>query len=79
MRQVATVLLGPVEVGLQHRTHPGPVLAQVAQAFADARVSIETVRQAVRVNSRTGQARANLVIVTHQATEAALASTDDWE
>ncbi|TRZ85346.1 MAG: homoserine dehydrogenase [Streptomycetaceae bacterium] len=45
------------------------VLAAIAQAFADENVSIQTVRQ-------TGRgADAELIVVTHNATEAALAST----
>ncbi|EWS99612.1 homoserine dehydrogenase [Intrasporangium oryzae NRRL B-24470] len=51
------------------------VLAQVASAFAAHDVSIETVRQQL-VPGEAGQAaRANLIIVTHTATDAALSST----
>jgi len=51
------------------------VLAQVAAAFADHDVSIETVRQQL-VPAGDGQgARANLIIVTHSASDAALSST----
>jgi homoserine dehydrogenase len=46
------------------------VLAQVATAFAEHSVSIETVRQA-----KHGSDDAELVIVTHHATDAALSST----
>ncbi|HEX6937161.1 MAG TPA: homoserine dehydrogenase [Actinomycetes bacterium] len=46
------------------------VLAQVATAFAEHGVSIETVRQ-----ERLGSEDAVLVIVTHQATDAALSAT----
>mgnify|MGYP001179686288 CR=1 FL=1 len=63
-------------ISLDVEDRPG-VLAQVAQAFADTGVSIETVRQHIRTNSSSGEARANLVIVTHAATEAALAATVD--
>ena len=54
------------------------VLAQVAAAFADHDVSIETVRQqlvARRERRRRGRTAANLVIVTHTATDAALSAT----
>jgi len=45
------------------------VLAAIAQAFATEKVSIQTVRQ-------TGRgAEAELIIVTHNATEASLSST----
>ena len=47
------------------------VLAQVAQAFAEHDVSIQTVRQEGRGDD------AALVIVTHAATDAALAATVD--
>ena len=51
------------------------VLAQVAAAFADHDVSIETVRQQM-VPAENGEgARANLIIVTHTAPEAALRAT----
>ncbi|MEW1953991.1 homoserine dehydrogenase [Terrabacter sp. NPDC080008] len=51
------------------------VLAQVAAVFADHDVSIETVRQQL-VPAGDGQAaRANLIIVTHSASDAALSST----
>ncbi len=45
------------------------VLARIAQVFADCGVSIQTVRQQGR------EADAKLVIVTHRATDAALAAT----
>jgi homoserine dehydrogenase len=51
------------------------VLAQVAAAFADHDVSIETVRQQLVAASDGESARANLIIVTHTATDAALSST----
>src|SRR3954462_4331611 len=51
------------------------VLAQVAAAFADHDVSIETVRQQL-VPAGDGQgARAHLIVVTHTASDAALSST----
>ena len=43
---------------------PG-VLAQVATAFAEHGVSIETVRQRIVRDDETGEARANLVVVAH--------------
>jgi homoserine dehydrogenase len=51
------------------------VLAQVAAAFADHDVSIETVRQHLVAAADGADARANLIIVTHTATDAALSST----
>jgi homoserine dehydrogenase len=51
------------------------VLAQVAAAFADHDVSIETVRQQLVPAANGESARANLIIVTHTATDAALSST----
>ncbi len=59
-------------ISLEVADRPG-VLAQVASAFAEQEVSIETVRQ--RAAAETG--KANLIIVTHQATEAALSATVD--
>jgi homoserine dehydrogenase len=46
------------------------VLAQVASAFADQGVSIESVRQQMH-----GEEDADLVIVTHSASDAALSGT----
>jgi homoserine dehydrogenase len=61
-------------ISLDVEDRPG-VLAQVAAAFADHDVSIETVRQQlVREEGDRGH-RANLIIVTHTATDAALSST----
>jgi homoserine dehydrogenase len=57
-------------VSLDVADRPG-VLAQVASAFAAHDVSIETVRQ----QSRPGEEGAMLVIVTHQAPDAALSAT----
>lgn len=54
------------------------MLAQVATAFAEHDVSIETVRQAqladVLVDGDPGR-RASLVVVTHAAPDAALSAT----
>ena len=65
-------------VRLDVADRPG-VLAQVAQVFAAHEVSIETVRQTLlRDPDAEGEddgRRAALVIVTHTATDAALAST----
>jgi homoserine dehydrogenase len=55
-------------VSLDVSDQPG-VLAQVASAFADQGVSIQTVRQEGRGDAAT------LVLVTHSATDAALSST----
>jgi homoserine dehydrogenase len=57
-------------ISLDVADKPG-VLAAVAGVFADHGVSIQTVRQEGRANDAT------LVIVTHAATDAALASTVD--
>jgi homoserine dehydrogenase len=53
------------------------VLAQVAAAFAEHDVSIETVRQQLVPDESGDGARANLIIVTHSATDAALSATVD--
>ncbi|MEO7071167.1 MAG: homoserine dehydrogenase [Nostocoides sp.] len=58
-------------ISLDVADRPG-VLAQVATAFAEHDVSIETVRQRV-----TDNGRANLIVVTHTAPDAALSSTID--
>ncbi|MDQ6716376.1 MAG: homoserine dehydrogenase, partial [Actinomycetota bacterium] len=52
-------------------------LAQVASAFADHEVSIETVRQQIVGAGEDDpcDGRANLVVVTHSATDAALSAT----
>ncbi len=60
-------------VSLDVEDRPG-VLAQIAHVFAEHEVSIETVRQTVR---RGEGRRAALVVVTHQAPDAALAATVD--
>jgi homoserine dehydrogenase len=58
-----------LHVSLDVDDRPG-VLAQVASVFAHHGVSIETVRQQMH-----GIADAELVVVTHQATDAALSAT----
>jgi homoserine dehydrogenase len=57
---------------------PG-VLAQVALAFAEHNVSIETVRQQPLSPDpqNPGEGRASLVVVTHSASDAALSATVD--
>ena len=62
-------------ISLDVTDRPG-VLAQVAQVFAEHRVSIETVRQQ-QLPARDGDPApgAALVVVTHTAPEAALAAT----
>lgn len=64
-------------VSLDVADRPG-VLAKIAQRFAEHGVSIETVRQQQHPAREQGPAptgRAELVIVTHAATDAALAAT----
>ena len=51
------------------------MFAQVAAVFADHDVSIETVRQQLVPAGDGESARANLIIVTHSASDAALSST----
>ena len=58
-------------ISLDVADRPG-VLAQVATSFAEHDVSIETVRQQV-----TSGGRANLIVVTHTAPDAALSATVD--
>jgi homoserine dehydrogenase len=53
------------------------VLAAVATAFAEAGVSISTVRQEGRGGGAGVQGDATLVVVTHSAPDAALAGTVD--
>ncbi len=60
-------------ISLDVADRPG-VLAQVAAAFAAHDVSIETVRQQAAPG---GGERAKLIVVTHRATDAALAATVD--
>ena len=62
-------------VSLDVTDRPG-VLAQVAQCFADHDVSIETVRQQLHSGKDVGP-RAELVVVTHRASDAALSATVD--
>ena len=61
-------------ISLDVTDRPG-VLAQVAQAFAEHGVSIETVRQQVLEDEEGGEPRAFLIVVTHTAPDAALAAT----
>ena len=61
-------------ISLAVADRPG-VLAQVATAFAEHDVSIETVRQKVVVDHDGGETRASLVVVTHTALDAALSAT----
>ncbi|MEP6651478.1 MAG: ACT domain-containing protein, partial [Lapillicoccus sp.] len=67
-------------ISLDVADRPG-VLAGVASAFADHDVSIETVRQRIVPASSGGgseeasDGRANLVVVTHTAPDAALSAT----
>ena len=61
-------------ISLDVEDRPG-VLAQVATAFASHDVSIETVRQRVVTNPDSGGPRAELIVVTHRASEAALNAT----
>ena len=63
-------------ISLDVEDRPG-VLAQVATAFAEHGVSIETVRQQVVDHGEDGHeaTRAQLVVVTHTALDAALSAT----
>ena len=61
-------------ISLDVADRPG-VLAQVASAFAEHEVSIETVRQQLLPADDGGQGRAALVVVTHAAPDAALSAT----
>ncbi|WP_426567175.1 homoserine dehydrogenase [Angustibacter sp. McL0619] len=63
-------------VSLDVADRPG-VLAQVAQVFAAHEVSIETVRQQLTPGVGEAAPRAALVVVTHKATDEALAATVD--
>ena len=65
-------------ISLDVADRPG-VLAQVALAFAEHDVSIETVRQQPLAPDRQSpdEGRASLVVVTHTASDAALSSTVD--
>ncbi|MCU1573634.1 MAG: homoserine dehydrogenase [Micrococcaceae bacterium] len=62
-------------IGLDVADQPG-VLARIAHLFAEQGVSIETMRQTIHGNGgQLQQATAELRIVTHRASEAALAAT----
>ncbi len=62
-------------ISLAVADRPG-VLAQVATAFAEHEVSIETVRQQIIASGdESGETTANLIVVTHTAPDAALAAT----
>ena len=65
-------------ISLDVADRPG-VLAQVALAFAEHNVSIETVRQQLLSPDpqRPDEGRASLVVVTHTASDAALSGTVD--
>jgi homoserine dehydrogenase len=65
-------------ISLDVADRPG-VLAQVALAFAEHDVSIETVRQRLLTPDpqSPGEGRASLVVVTHTASDAALSATVD--
>jgi homoserine dehydrogenase len=62
-------------ISLDVADRPG-VLAQVATAFAEHGVSIETVRQRLlEPEEEGGEVQANLIVVTHSAPDASLAAT----
>ncbi len=61
-------------ISLDVADRPG-VLAQVASAFAEHEVSIETVRQQLLPGDDGSPGRAALVVVTHAAPDAALSGT----
>lgn len=67
-------------ISLDVADRPG-VLAQVATSFAEHGVSIETVRQHIIAaepqgpDGELGETRANLIVVTHTAPDAALSAT----
>jgi homoserine dehydrogenase len=61
-------------ISLDVADRPG-VLAQVASAFAEHEVSIETVRQQLLPSDDGTQGRAALVVVTHAAADSALSAT----
>lgn len=62
------------QVRLRIADRPG-VLEQVARGFATHEVSIETVRQSLASGGDQAAGQADLVIVTHAATDRALAAT----
>ncbi|MBT2536593.1 MULTISPECIES: homoserine dehydrogenase [unclassified Arthrobacter] len=61
-------------IGLDVADQPG-VLARIAQLFAEHGVSIEIMRQTIHRDADSNVESAELRIVTHRATEAALAAT----
>ncbi|MDP9997038.1 homoserine dehydrogenase [Pseudarthrobacter sulfonivorans] len=61
-------------IGLDVADQPG-VLARIAQLFAEHGVSIEIMRQTIHKDSGSNVESAELRIVTHRASEAALAAT----
>src|SRR6478609_7985951 len=61
-------------IGLDVADQPG-VLARIAQLFAEHGVSIEIMRQTIHRGSDSQSESAELRIVTHRASEAALAAT----
>ncbi|MBT2531787.1 homoserine dehydrogenase [Arthrobacter sp. ISL-48] len=61
-------------IGLDVADQPG-VLARIAQLFAEHGVSIEIMRQTIHTDSASNVESAELRIVTHRASEAALAAT----
>ncbi|MBT2595828.1 homoserine dehydrogenase [Arthrobacter sp. ISL-72] len=61
-------------IGLDVADQPG-VLAKIAQLFAEHGVSIEIMRQTIHRDAGSNVESAELRIVTHRATEAALAAT----
>ncbi|WP_457974375.1 homoserine dehydrogenase [Arthrobacter sp. D1-17] len=61
-------------IGLDVADQPG-VLAKIAQLFAEHGVSIEIMRQTIHRDANSNVESAELRIVTHRASEAALAAT----
>lgn len=61
-------------IGLDVADQPG-VLARIAQLFAEHGVSIEIMRQTIHCDAESNVESAELRIVTHRASEAALAAT----
>jgi homoserine dehydrogenase len=61
-------------IGLDVADQPG-VLARIAQIFAEHGVSIEIMRQTIHRDAESNVESAELRIVTHRASEAALAAT----
>jgi homoserine dehydrogenase len=61
-------------IGLDVADQPG-VLARIAQLFAEHGVSIEIMRQTIHKDTESNVESAELRIVTHRASEAALAAT----